>query len=86
MDESGNWLKPALATLGWRDGWWTPPRRNLTGVVRSSWLKRSSTSQGKPWLPELVKGFEAIAYSSVVEVIPIHTVIQGREAGGQVNQ
>jgi len=37
-------------------------------------------------LPELVKGFEAIAYSnSVVEVIPIHTAGSGR-GGEHVNQ
>lgn len=31
----------------------------------------------EPWTPELVKKFEAIAYSNcVVEIIPIHTVIQ----------
>jgi len=35
----------------------------------------------------LVKGFEAIAYSnSVVEVIPIHTVIQGERQAGKPNE
>lgn len=93
MDESGNWLETSTGNLwGWRDGnWWTPPLTAgiLPGVVRSqlaSWLKHDHQPvREQPWLPELVKGFEAIAYSnSVVEVIPIHTVIQGREAGGQV--
>lgn len=95
MDESGNWLETSTGNLwGWRDGsWWTPPLTAgiLPGVVRSqlaSWLKHDHQPvREEPWLPELVKGFEAIAYSnSVVEVIPIHTVIQGREAGEQVNQ
>jgi len=62
----------------------------LPGVVRSqlaTWLKHHHQPvREEPWLSELVKGFEAIAYSNSVEVIPIHTVIQGREAGEHVNQ
>ena len=85
VDETGNWLETSTGNIwGWRDGnWWTPPRSAgiLPGVVRSeliNWLKREHQSvREEPWLPETVNSFEAIAYTnSVVEVIPIHTVIQ----------
>lgn len=85
MDERGNWLETSTGNLwGCREGrWWTPPLTAgiLPGVVRkqlASWLKHEHQPvREEPWLPELVKGFEAIAYSnSVVELIPIHTVIQ----------
>lgn len=85
VDESGNWLETSTGNLwGWRDGsWWTPPLAAgiLPGVVRSQllgWLLHNyQPVREEPWLAEVVKEFEAIAYSnSVVEVIPIHTVIQ----------
>lgn len=85
VDKHGSWLETSTGNLwGWRDGkWWTPPLAAgiLPGVVRSQllgWLLRHHEPVGEePWLPETVKGFEAIAYSnSVVEVIPIHTVIE----------
>ena len=85
VDETGNWLETSTGNIwGWRDAnWWTPPLTAgiLPGVVRSeliNWLKREHQPvREEPWLPETVKGFEAIAYTnSVVEVIPIHTVIQ----------
>lgn len=91
VDESGNWLETSTGNLwGWRDGsWWTPPLEAgiLPGVVRSqliTWLScHDQPVREEPWLAEIVKGFEAIATTnSVVEVIPIHTVIQGREAIG----
>jgi len=81
MDESGNWLK-APATFGVA-GWQlvdTSLAAGILQVVRSQLavLKHHHQPVREPWLSELVKGFEAIAYSnSVVEVIPIHTVIQG---------
>jgi len=84
VDQAGNWLETSTGNLwGWLDGsWWTPPIEGiLPGVMRTqliNWL--SSTGQfvkEEPWTPELVNKFEAIAYSnSVVEIIPIHTVIQ----------
>jgi 4-amino-4-deoxychorismate lyase len=56
------------------------------GILVSSagnWLETSTGNlwqqvvREEPWTPELVKKFEAIAYSNcVVEIIPIHTVIQ----------
>lgn len=98
---NGNWLETTTGNLwGWLDGcWWTPPvdGRILPGVVRSqlvNWLKSHNCPViEKPWLPDIVKRFEAIAYTnSVVEVIPIHTVIEPRRgrneepAGATVNQ
>ena len=84
VDEAGNWLETSTGNLwGWRDGsWWTPPVSGiLPGVMRSQLINWLHTTQQvvreEPWTAELVKGFEAIAYSnSVVEIIPIHTVIQ----------
>lgn len=84
VDAAGNWLETSTGNLwGWRDGsWWTPPLTAgiLPGVVRSqlvNWLmKKQQVVREEPWTPELVKSFEAIAYSnSVVETVPIHTVI-----------
>lgn len=85
VDSNGNWLETATGNLwGWLDGcWWTPPvdGRILPGVVRSqliNWLKSDNCPViEKPWLPDIVKRFAAIAFTnSVVEVIPIHTVIE----------
>ena len=94
VDTSGNWLETSGGNLwGWLDGcWWTPPLEAgiLPGVVRSkliSWLKsRARQVREEFWLPDIVKRFEAIAYSnSVVEVMPIHTVIAG-QAEAKMNQ
>lgn len=84
VDVVGNWLETSTGNLwGWRDGsWWTPPLTAgiLAGVMRGQlkdWLLKQYLVREEPWTPELVKGFEAIAYSnSVVETVPIHTVIQ----------
>lgn len=87
VDANGNWLETSGGNLwGWLDGcWWTPPLEAgiLPGVVRSrliSWLKSCDRQiREEPWLPDLVKRFVAIAITnSVVEVIPIHTVIEGQ--------
>ncbi len=87
VDASGNWLETTTGNLwGWRNGsWWTPPLEAgiLPGVVRSqliNWLHRNEQPvREEPWGQELV--FEAIAYTnSVVEVVPIHTVIQRQAA------
>nr|WP_235355055.1 aminotransferase class IV [Aliterella atlantica] len=75
---SGNWLETSTGNLwGWRDGyWWTPPIAAgiLAGTVRSqliNWLQVKEEN----WHNELLRGFEAIAYTnSVVEVIPFHTI------------
>ncbi len=101
VDANGNWLETSGGNLwGWLDGcWWTPPLEAgiLPGVVRRrliNWLKSHNYQvKQEPWLPDIVKRFEAIAYTnSVVEVIPIHTVIEaqggsrGEQAGATVNQ
>ncbi|PAX51713.1 aminotransferase class IV [Brunnivagina elsteri] len=85
VDESGNWLETTTGNLwGWKDGcWWTPPidGKILPGIMRSHILN-SLTNQHQqvgeePWTQELVTSLETLAYSnSVVELIPIHTVIQ----------
>lgn len=84
VDGAGNWLETSTGNLwGWKDGtWWTPPLKMgiLPGVVRGElrdWLRKEQQAvREEPWTPELVRGFEAIAYSnSVVETVPIHTVI-----------
>ncbi len=79
VDTAGNWLETSTGNLwGWRDGsWWTPPLSAgiLPGIVRSQLLKLL-TVRSEPWTDKLVTGMETIAYTnSVVEVIPIHTVI-----------
>ncbi|MBW4671496.1 MAG: aminotransferase class IV [Cyanomargarita calcarea GSE-NOS-MK-12-04C] len=85
VSSSGNWLETSTGNLwGWYLGnWWTPPLEAgiLPGVVRSqiiNWLDMQQVVVNQePWTLELVKRFEAIAYTnSVVEIIPIHTVIQ----------
>ncbi len=84
VDSAGNWLETATGNLwGWRDNcWWTPPITAgiLPGIMRSQLLEwlgmQRLLVREEPWTEDLVKGFEAIAYSnSVVEIIPIHTVI-----------
>ncbi len=84
VDSDGNWLETATGNLwGWRDNcWWTPPITAgiLPGIMRSQilqWLKMQGLLvREEPWKEDLVSTFEAIAYSnSVVEIIPIHTVI-----------
>ncbi|PIG94750.1 aminotransferase class IV [Chroococcales cyanobacterium IPPAS B-1203] len=84
VDENGNWLETSTGNLwGWRDNcWWTPPLTAgiLPGVARSQlleWIQQHCRVQEEPWFADAVDTFEAIAYSnSVVEVIPIHTVIE----------
>ncbi|HEY9872109.1 MAG TPA: aminotransferase class IV [Candidatus Obscuribacterales bacterium] len=84
IDSSGNWLETSTGNLwGWRDGqWWTPPVEAgiLPGIARSqliSWLQSQNQPVGQdPWDASFVQGLEAIAYTnSVVEVVPINTVI-----------
>jgi 4-amino-4-deoxychorismate lyase len=88
VDGTGHWLETSTGNLwGWKDGcWWTPPLESgiLPGVARShliSWLKeQGATVQQVPWDSQLVKDFEAIAYTnSVVEVVPIHSVLNSFE-------
>ncbi|MBD2384950.1 aminotransferase class IV [Cylindrospermum sp. FACHB-282] len=85
VDTAGNWLETSTGNLwGWRNGsWCTPPLAAgiLPGVMGKqliNWLqKHQLTVQETPWTGELVQDLEAIAYTnSVVEIIPVHTVIQ----------
>ncbi|WP_086687917.1 aminotransferase class IV [Nostoc sp. T09] len=85
VDSAGNWLETSTGNLwGWCDGcWWTPPLAVgiLPGIMRSQlvkWLQyQQQQVKQEPWTMNLVKRFEAIAYSnSVVEIVPIHTVKQ----------
>jgi 4-amino-4-deoxychorismate lyase len=79
-DIDSNWLESSTGTLwGWKDGsWWTPPLSNgiLPGILRSHLISCLNNVIEEAWTPELVKEFEAIAYTNcVMEVIPIHTVL-----------
>jgi 4-amino-4-deoxychorismate lyase len=89
VNPAGNWLETTTGNLwGWQNGkWWTPPLTEgiLPGIGRSQlidWLQnQQQVVVEEAWTSELVKGFEAIAYTnSVVEVIPIHTVHQLTES------
>lgn len=84
VDDQGNWLETSTGNLwGAKDDcWWTPPIDVgiLPGVARSqliNWLEQQGLEIRQfPWNQELVKEFDAIAYTnSVMEVIPIHTVL-----------
>ncbi|MBD2083202.1 aminotransferase class IV [Leptolyngbya sp. FACHB-17] len=79
IDQHGNWLESSTGTLwGWKDDrWWTPPLSTgiLPGLLRSRLVPELSPIE-EAWTAEVVKGFEAIAYTNcVMELIPIHTVL-----------
>lgn len=84
VSTAGNWLETSTGNLwGWKDKcWWTPPLSEgiLPGIARQrliNWLETHAQQvKEEVWTPECVKDFAALAYSnSVVEIIPIHTVI-----------
>ncbi|HEY9669860.1 MAG TPA: aminotransferase class IV [Waterburya sp.] len=88
VDVTGSWLETSTGNLwGWREGsWWTPPLTAgiLPGVVRSQlidWLKAQDYEiQEETWDTQRVLQFEVLAYTnSVVELIPIHTVLTSGE-------
>ena len=92
VDASGNWLETNTGNLwGWRDGrWWTPPLDAgiLPGLMREQLINRlhaqNETVGEAPWTADFVAGLEALAYSnSVVEVVPIHTIVRSRWAEEQ---
>ncbi|MEL7144647.1 MAG: aminotransferase class IV, partial [Cyanobacteria bacterium J06573_11] len=69
--------------------WWTPVSTHagyecLPGLMRER-LRRRLAQQGttvntQKWTPARLRSFEAIAYSNcVVELLPIHTVLQGTQ-------
>ncbi|OKH55597.1 4-amino-4-deoxychorismate lyase [Calothrix sp. HK-06] len=85
IDEKGNWLETSTGNLwGWKDNcWWTPALSAgiLPGIAReyikTSLIKQNQVVREDPWNIKLVKSFETLAYSNcIVELIPIHTVIQ----------
>lgn len=84
VDNEGDWAETCTGNLwGWRDGcWWTPPLPEiLPGVVRSHLIKflrsHNHTVLEQPWTPEFPQTLETLAYTnSVVELVPIHTVIR----------
>ncbi|MGQ4649605.1 aminotransferase class IV [Lyngbya aestuarii] len=85
---TGNWLETSTGNLwGWQgDCWWTPPliAGILPGVVRSQliiWLNKQGLEVKEvAWDTKLVEKFEVIAYTnSVIEVIPIRTVLNSWE-------
>jgi len=88
VSATGNWLETSTGNLwGWQEGgWWTPPliAGILPGVVRSqliTWLNSQGLEAKEvAWDTKLVEKFEVIAYTnSVIEVIPIHTVLNSQE-------
>lgn len=88
VDKEGNWLETTTGNLwGWsNNSWWIPPQEVgiLPGVMRNQLLKylkqRQLTVYEVPWNQEIIGNLQAIAYSnSVVEIIPIRRVIQGKQ-------
>lgn len=85
IDDIGNWLETTTGNLwGWKDNcWWTPPINAgvLPGIarqyIRTSLIKQNQIVREDVWTQELVSSFKTLANSNcVVEIIPIHTVIQ----------
>ncbi|MEM6838437.1 MAG: aminotransferase class IV [Cyanobacteria bacterium P01_C01_bin.120] len=85
-NEQGHWLETSTGSLwGWADGqWWTPPLAAgiLPGVMRSRVIQGLQVCQQilqiTPWTSAQVAHFSYLAYTnSLVEVVPIHTVLQG---------
>lgn len=78
----GTWLETATGNLWGFDGqqWSTPPTSGILPGVMRSHLISQLTTQGmtvseQPWSLELIRTFEAIAYSnSVVGVIPFTSI------------
>ncbi len=86
VDDQDHWLETSTGNLwGWAAGqWWTPPLTAgvLPGVMRSRLLQglqqQQQTVLTAAWTPQRVSQFSFVAYTnSVVEVVPIQTVLQG---------
>lgn len=83
VDDCGTWLETSTGNLwGWKSGcWWTPPLGGiLPGIGRSHLIeflrRQNQTVIEQPWTSEFPPTLETLAYTnSVVELIPIHTVI-----------
>ncbi|MBD0269917.1 MAG: aminotransferase class IV, partial [Cyanobacteria bacterium Co-bin8] len=87
VDRAGHWLETSSGSLwGWAEGrWWTPPLAAgiLPGVMRSQLIRHlhilGRPALETPWPPAKAQQFECLAYTNcVVEISPIHTVLQGR--------
>ncbi|PSN19775.1 4-amino-4-deoxychorismate lyase [filamentous cyanobacterium CCP5] len=87
INQSGQWLETATGSLwGWSQGTWcTPPLAAgiLPGITRSRLLaglrQQGSPPQIASWRADQPQQFEVLAYTnSVVECVPIHTVLAGR--------
>ncbi|MEL7331550.1 MAG: aminotransferase class IV [Cyanobacteria bacterium J06560_2] len=89
-NERGDWLETATGNLwGWKSGqWYTPIGKSignqcLPGLMRD-YLVQVLSQEGasvciQPWDDALARSFDAIAYSNcVVELIPIHTILNER--------
>ncbi|MGD1896176.1 MAG: aminotransferase class IV [Phormidesmis sp.] len=89
-NERGDWLETATGNLwGYAKGqWWTPigdqlSNQCLPGLMRTR-LQQSLSKDGEqvnnqPWNKSVLRGFDAIAYSNcVVELVPIHTILDGQ--------
>lgn len=83
-DDQNNWLETTTGNLwGYENGiWYTPPLSAgiLPGIQRSALISLLQSQkipiQQIQWSPDRIVQFESIAYSnSIVELIPIHTVI-----------
>jgi 4-amino-4-deoxychorismate lyase len=84
VNAQGQWLETSTGNLwGWANGQWHTPGLGaglLPGIGRQHMIE-SLTQQGQqvnqsPWPPGIIQRFEALAYSnSVVQVVPIHTVL-----------
>lgn len=90
-DAAGRWLETSTGNLwGWAKGqWWTPPLGAglLPGIARQHLLvhlqNRGLSVCQDAWEPEVVRSFEALAYTNaVVQVVPIPTVIAPRSTLG----
>ncbi len=88
-DERGDWLETTTGNLwGWAKGqWWTPSdswasSHCLPGLMRNRLQQSLAADQqivnSQSWSQLVQANFEAIAYSNcVVELIPIHTILDG---------
>lgn len=84
IDSNGNWLETSTGNLwGWKDSCWYTPSLDvgiLPGIARSHLLcglkNQNISVQENIWNPKFVRGLKNIYYSNcVVEIVPIHTVI-----------
>ncbi|NEQ44769.1 MAG: aminotransferase class IV [Leptolyngbya sp. SIOISBB] len=86
VNDQGHWLETSTGNLwGWAEGeWYTPPLADgiLPGVMRSRILQglqaHHQTPHMTPWDGDRIARLAYLVYTnSVMEVIPIRTVLQG---------